>query len=232
MLKDIWVDSNWHFQDLATCLPPDLQFKFRSIFISEEAEDLVIWSAAHDGMYSARAGYKWLRSLSQPIGASDESWTWIWKLPISKNMKHFVWLAFHGNLPTNSLRVSRHMSSTAVCPICGAGNETLMHALRGCSRASRVWDCLDLHLQALFQSSDQKIWLKLNSTSSYGVIFLAACWAIWKARNEEVFSGKKWHGWYCVNFIHCQVSLISQSFGSKTVQSSNRLVSWNPPWMV
>lgn len=101
-LADIYHDTSWDFARLATLLPAELKAEFNNIFIDEDSLDRVIWRGASNGCYLASSGYTWLsrmeHQVQQPVAIS---WSWIWRLSLAKNVKHFLWLAYHGNLPTN-----------------------------------------------------------------------------------------------------------------------------------
>lgn len=101
-------------------------------------EDLVIWPATANGSYTVSSGYQWLCNKSQLLGSVTDNWSWIWKLSIPENMKHFIWLACHGNFPTKLLRVQRYMALNASCHFCGAATESILHVLKECPQAARV----------------------------------------------------------------------------------------------
>lgn len=141
-LRDVFHDGEWHFERLATQLPMDVQLEIRSLFLSHDADDVVIWGSSNNGIYSSRNGYLWLTNESNEAQHMGMCWTWIWIAKLLENLKFFLWQIMHGSLPCNQLRVDRHMSHDPSCVRCGASNETFLHLMRDCTHAKRVWDCL------------------------------------------------------------------------------------------
>lgn len=50
-----------------------------------------------------------------------------------------------GSLPTNLTRFNHHVSLYALCPLCGAIQESIFHTLRDCPKAKRVWEAMQLY---------------------------------------------------------------------------------------
>ncbi|RZB75800.1 hypothetical protein D0Y65_034341, partial [Glycine soja] len=74
-----------------------------------------IWDPFAFGSYSTKCACAWLTRLDGPFSlnlANDNSdnWSWIWKLRVLENLKHFVWLIMHNSLPTNCFRFHRHIT--------------------------------------------------------------------------------------------------------------------------
>ncbi|CAL1378922.1 unnamed protein product [Linum trigynum] len=55
--------------------------------------------------------------------ASHPVWRAIWKAPVARRIQAFLWLATQQRLLTNHERQRRHLTPTAICPICGGGPE-------------------------------------------------------------------------------------------------------------
>lgn len=65
-----------------------------------------------------------------------------------KNIRHFLLLALQGALLTNLFRHRRHLTNDASCHRCGALEESILHTIRDCPYAARIW----LKLQFYFNS--------------------------------------------------------------------------------
>lgn len=60
LIKDVFYDGKWHFENLATQLPEDIKLETQSVFIDDNTEDILIWSASNSGDYSARSAFRWM----------------------------------------------------------------------------------------------------------------------------------------------------------------------------
>jgi len=133
-LRDIYHHGRWNFSHLTTQIPLSIQLQIRSIFIDESSQDIKIWTHSPTGMYSVKSCYQWLTSNSLSFAGQTQLGTcqWIWKLNLLENLKHFIWLAMYGNLPTNAYRAGRHLTSYSSCKRCGASIESLLHTFKDC----------------------------------------------------------------------------------------------------
>uniref|UniRef100_A0A803MUD6 Reverse transcriptase zinc-binding domain-containing protein n=1 Tax=Chenopodium quinoa TaxID=63459 RepID=A0A803MUD6_CHEQI len=72
----------------------------------------------------------------------------------------FIWSACKGNLAMKKRLVHRHVTEDETCQVCGAGNETIIHALFHCEAAAEIWrhsNLVNLLVGALADSF-KKIW--------------------------------------------------------------------------
>ncbi|CAN1147316.1 Putative ribonuclease H protein At1g65750 [Linum perenne] len=68
--------------------------------------------------------------------------------------------------------------------------ESAAHVLRDCSFAKDSWTRLGRHdTSSASWNGDFKTWLRLNLKSDADFIFGTHCWMLWKARNEQIFTG-------------------------------------------
>lgn len=135
----------------------------------------------------------------------------------------------HVNLPTNTFRVFRHLSLDNSCHRCGAPHESILHTLRDCGMANKIWELLNFHQVQDFFSSDLKSWLKNNILHSRGTIFVVICWIIWKERNVEIFNDLKWEDRYVLSQISFLNDLIHKAFGTISREHCSREVKLNAP---
>ena len=54
----------------------------------------------------------WLSSSLHGM-ANEQSWSWVWKTVGPEKYRLFVWLILQEALPTNSLRLRRHLANSA-----------------------------------------------------------------------------------------------------------------------
>jgi hypothetical protein len=71
--------------------------------------------------------------------SSQESWNWIWKLPVAASVQFFVWQTCHYSISTKSVLAHRGVNVSPTCPFCQNEDETILHCLLSCSRSAAVW---------------------------------------------------------------------------------------------
>ncbi|XP_028096164.1 uncharacterized protein LOC114296042 [Camellia sinensis] len=77
--------------------------------------DMPHWKGSRCGAFTTASAFE----LVTDKGVDSGNWLWLWKLKIPQILKGFVLLALHQKLLTNSLRVTRGMSNSALCNNCG-----------------------------------------------------------------------------------------------------------------
>ena len=231
-LCDLWDNGDWHFNRLYTNLPSFYQDCIRSITIDHDTDDRLIWSGSPNGIYSVSHGYRWLDQNSSQTVTPTTSWSWIWRLPIAENLKHFCWLVMHGSLPTNAFRDLRHLTTNTTCQRCGAAVEIDMHTLRDCPSAMSIWRYFRSTYPNDFYMQDCQKWFKHHSTIETGTMFLVTCFEIWRNRNEEIFQNVKKDHWASVNSIFSYHSSMVVALGSANKHRVVRHVRWYPPLKV
>lgn len=83
-VKDIYYDNAWHWEKLATQIPPLLRMQMQSYFIDGTSDDVLIWSGANSGIYSAKDGYNWIMQQIRQHSTDSISWSWVWKLKVTE----------------------------------------------------------------------------------------------------------------------------------------------------
>ena len=173
-VKDVYFDGKWHLEGLATVLPRDIMDKIKVVPIADDSslEDIVIWSHVSSGEYSTKSGYVWL--LAQPgHSCVNGLWNWIWSLKAPEKFKFLIWLIFHDALPTNAMRVTRHLAHDASCPWCACPVEDVNHCLRECAITVDIWKWIGLWQPNNFFSLELKRWIKVNSKGPNSTSFLS-----------------------------------------------------------
>lgn len=228
-VKDIFFNGEWHFETLATQLPINIRLRIMSIFLDGVTEDIIIWGSSNTRVYTARYAYKLLTMKDSVQLPPSISWSGLWKLKLLKNIKFFFWLVLHECLPTNQFRVHHHMSTDSSCHRCGSTIETLVHTLRDCTEAHKVWKTLQFDKVPLFFSASCKDWVQDNLYGPNTSLFAITCWFIWKARNSSVFEDVDWELWMILSKIFTLRNSVLRAFGDPMTKSTERQVTWNPP---
>lgn len=107
--------------------------------------------------------------------------------------------------------------------------ESILHALKDCPQAKRIWEALQLFHLFDPAISDVTIWVQTNSMADYGVTFILTCWFIWRSRNEQVFNDTCWPTWLIINKIKSELDIILLTFGSHPCWNNPHEVVWLPP---
>lgn len=174
-ISDVCHDGIWNFEQIATLLPIDVRLEMQSIFTNDNFDDLIIWEPATNGANSTKSPYAWLIQQTEMVLDSPITWSWVWKLRLPENVKHFAWLVMHEGLPCNVGRVIHHMTTDSSCQRCGAPHETILHTLRDCPSAIRVWNILCFQSSQGFYDPDSMNWFKTHTTGERGQLFVLTC---------------------------------------------------------
>ncbi|XP_074342398.1 uncharacterized protein LOC141679917 [Apium graveolens] len=210
-----------------------------SIPLQRAEEDSWYWRREKMGQYSVRSAYAALNESREVTHASDNSGFWrkIWNLKIPLKVKHFLWRALTGCLPTKEQLLSRRVAVIEQCPVCNLESDTVSHILITCPFAKLCWTkvgCqIDTHMNQSFQE-----WLSGAVQKYKGEELLRicmVCWSIWKNRNSIVWNQK---GAEFVEVVasatqfldhwkNAQDRSYDSSFGFMTLNDGE--VHWKPP---
>lgn len=103
-------------------------------------EDEVCWRRSSDGCFSTRTAYEMIYQHQTQIESSPCRAFWRWEIP--ERVKYFMWQISHERIPTNVVRVRHNTNVSNQCPFECRCEETLIHTLRDCEGARRVWSLL------------------------------------------------------------------------------------------
>lgn len=136
---------------------------------------------------------------------------WSWKGP--HNIRVFLWLFLYGQLKTKKELHKRHLAVSIHCDRCGGPVEDILHTLRDCVTASRVWSHLlaTHHIPSFFLCSLHE-WLQMNlgrntnaaSHEYWRVCFGVAVWRLWFWRNDVLFNHGSWDNGFIATDIKAQ----------------------------
>ncbi|KAM6559477.1 hypothetical protein CsatA_028716 [Cannabis sativa] len=156
--------------------------------------DFWSWSGDHTGLFSVKTAYLLLQKNKPRHPRPDNSGFWrkLWQLKIPPKVKNLLWRAVTGCLPTCLQLVTKHVSISAICPVCTDQAESIVHALLTCPFAMSCWRTLgityDLVHPLSFGGWFEKALMNLDEEIASRAAML--CWAIWKAQNLVVWKNK------------------------------------------
>ncbi|KAG7563623.1 Reverse transcriptase zinc-binding domain [Arabidopsis suecica] len=167
------------------------------------ASDKRVWLASSDGLYTTKSGYAIAREEMSSLDHHKDSGgcDWIkevWGIKSSPKVKHFLWKALAGAIPTGLQLVSRGMQVDSRCIRCNEP-ESVCHLLFNCPFAKQVWKLAPLvsleEMPAVNEVHKGLSWLRekkcLPPTGlSKGPLYTWICWNLWLARNQKVFSNR------------------------------------------
>ncbi|KAL0796126.1 hypothetical protein Bca101_067503 [Brassica carinata] len=181
-------------------LLPNLSSQIQSIRPGHsETEDIFIWQPLRSGVYTTRSGYCSAVVQKHPVSVM-QSFNWIkdvWDEKYSPKMKVFIWSIIQKALPLGENLQNRGFQSATLCIKCKE-KETAMHIFFTCPFAREVWSKVPLkqavHIAAGATFQDMIIAFRsmvcLPPSGISRNILPWICWALWTARNTQIFEAK------------------------------------------
>lgn len=170
-------------------------------------DDALVWGQSSSGNYSVKSGYQLafeeayatvdLQGNSS-TELSNTIWKVIWRLKSPPRVKHFLWRAIRNAIATKENLFTRKCTRNPLCSLCGIEIESIEHVLLRCEWTRGVWENSGLSFSTPIQNVvSMKRWVE-DLFVEFGDKFSdilgtisQICWAIWKQRNEWVFSQQK-----------------------------------------
>lgn len=110
--------------------------------------DGYLWKHTKSGSYTVRSAYEVLNAKRKESNLpliEEPSFTKlkseVWKLKTARKIKHFIWQALSGFVPSASRLCDRHCATDRSCLRCGAEEETINHILFDARRLFHAWLC-------------------------------------------------------------------------------------------
>ncbi|OMP00911.1 reverse transcriptase [Corchorus capsularis] len=182
------TEGGWDSDKLFQELPLDLALKILGYPIPRllEVKDRRIWKYTANGVFNTQSAY--LASIDEEVDDAHSGWKWFWRLPALARWLHFLWLVRRGRLLTNSLRASWGLGD-ALCRLCGVTEKSIMHTLRDCTHAYKVWVALGKmpDNESFFEWVDANLlFTELHGDVEWRVIFIVTLWRLWTRRCDFV----------------------------------------------
>ncbi|KAH9791204.1 putative ribonuclease H protein [Citrus sinensis] len=209
--------GNWNCSLFSHLLPNNILLKIASVHppTASHGAESFFWGASSNGTFSVKSAYE---LLDDPIGNGDHSFwclAWSWKGPHS--IRVFLWLLLHGRLKTKKELNRRHLIDSTQCDRCGGPVEDILHTLRDCVTARRVWShLLPNHHPHSFFLCPLSDWLQMNlmrkknntSQEHWRVCFGVAVWRLWFWKNNFLFNHGSWESGFIATDIKARTKEI------------------------
>ncbi|KAH9768956.1 reverse transcriptase domain-containing protein [Citrus sinensis] len=163
-------------------------------------EDELIWHYGKSGQYTVKSGYQTALKIRFPAMPSSSEpskneWNIIWSLALPQKIRIFIWRAAKNLLPSAENLWKRKIVQEPTCQRCKMGIEDVCHALVDCKAAKKVWrlSFFDNDIQATPGHDILSLlhgMTRLRSKADVD-LFAAILWAMWNARNQWLFTGKR-----------------------------------------
>lgn len=198
-----WDNKTWNLQQLSPHITQDQGLLISAIPITDPSiPDSLIWPYSKNGSFTVKSGYHFqhLQSQAGTLQHPHNShnipsaiWKWIWSLHSLPRIKHFLWRATLGILPSKATLFRRHIASSAECQICLHHSETTEHALLECPWAVSAWFAHPLSYRVPLQEiTSFDSWLhfvsQLKAPMDFIIQISFLLWRIWKHRCDCFFN--------------------------------------------
>lgn len=191
--------QSWDWRRLPATSSELLQLQSCSAFVQQTvlSQDAETWSwvDSKDGKFSVAECRNMLTKHAVPF----PPFQWIKGVP--KKVSIFGWRAAQDRLPTRvGLKRRKMIQGDSLCKICGEGEEDADHLFTSCYMASMIWQKISIwcNIPPIYAFTMKDLLQIHNNIGENGrkkklirVVIIAACWIIWKARNELIFAGKR-----------------------------------------
>ncbi|KAK4284609.1 hypothetical protein QN277_001415 [Acacia crassicarpa] len=197
-VADWVVDGSWDFARLSGLVSPEIISRLMAHLppYEDAGQDLLVWGASKNGLFSLRSAYFLIEDYSHLSVCPGLKEIWAWRG--AERIKLFMWRVFFDRLPTNERR-SKWGTTSNLCGHCGTEVESLLHILRDCSYARKLWlKLIKPSCYARFFSCSLEDWLLLNlkdkgvigDSSYWCIVFGVSIWLLWGWRNSTIFEDR------------------------------------------
>lgn len=156
------------------------------------SKDTLYWPLTHDGCYTCKSGYRFLKEESEPANRSGfltletQLWNGLWSMKITNKVKNLVWRACRNSLPTKENLVRCTIITSSTCDRCFEASESPLLAI-GCApnwmlsgQTLDLWGFWQHH-----QFFDFKELLScIIQQQSSPALFSMMAWSVWMQRNQ------------------------------------------------
>lgn len=161
---------------------------------NHHVEESFSWRATGHGEFTTKSAYAALTGHNGE--ANMGPWKAVWKLKVPERIRVFLWCCLHKKLPTNEV-TSKWDGGSGCCTTCLNQREDILHALRECPNAIKVWRAfVPVTSREDFFGSNWKEWiednllhrLRVDGDPLWPEIFAVSCSHLWQWRNLKKFS--------------------------------------------
>ncbi|KAL9462413.1 hypothetical protein AB3S75_000421 [Citrus x aurantiifolia] len=233
--------GNWNWPLFSHLVPSNVLLKIAAIHPPTAAfgNDSYFLGGSPNGIFSVRAAYELLDESMGSGSQIDWRLAWNWKGPHS--IRVFLWLLLHGRLKTREELNRRHITVSIYCDRCGGSVEDILHSLRDCVTARRVWSqLLPSQYHPNFFLLQLKDWIHMNlgrghitaSQEYWRVCFGVTVWRLWYWRNDVLFNHGSWDSSFIVTDIKARTYEILRCIKQPlTVKQKKveKMIRWRAP---
>lgn len=168
-----------------------------TVLLDKDIADKFIWKPNTSGEFSVKSFYS-LLSKFEPQGHHGLlSKVWLGLAP--PKIEVFLWLAIQNSIVARGFLYRRHIldAERNICPLCQSFDETSTHILIHCKKVQPIWYqilawwgtswCMPPSIPILFTNWCSMA-IGLMQSVAWKMLFFAALWSIWLARNKVVFN--------------------------------------------
>ena len=158
----------------------------------EDTEDSLYWPWEHDGRYSCKTGYRFLKEdevgFQVPVHQEHGEGLWkkVWALDCPNKIKNLIWRASRNSLPTKCNLYRRTVITEHCCDRCKEESEDMLHVVWSCKKLDGVWGANSLwnfrNQQSFASFSELLAWV-FDHQRKPG-LFAFIIWSIWHQRNQ------------------------------------------------
>ena len=111
----------------------------------KDMEDTLYWPWEHDGRYSYKTGYRFLKEDEVGFQVTEHQdhekglWKKIWALECRNKVRNLIWRAFRNSLPSKCNLWRRTIIIDQICDRCKEDNEDVVHAVWSYKELDGVW---------------------------------------------------------------------------------------------
>lgn len=161
-----------------------------------DRQDGWVWCDGRADGFTVASVKNWMRGTPSSVGRFGFRWSkWV---PNKCNI--FMWRAYLDRLPTKMALLRRNIPvDDQSCAWCESNEETIEHILTGCGISAGIWNALSrwcripgmfvFHVHDLMEMHEHCGASGNKKMVLHGIIIIA-CWRMWRARNEKIFSNK------------------------------------------
>ncbi|KAJ0935118.1 putative non-specific serine/threonine protein kinase [Helianthus annuus] len=170
-------------------------YSFLRSFALSDRPDVWRWLPDESGIFSIAS----VKRLAGNVDITADNNAWKWKggwIPLK--VKIFIWRSSLDRIPTRTALAKRNIHlDLVVCPLCGEVPESVDHIFTACEVSASLWLRLSVWAKTPpIYAFDFKDLLSCHKGLGLGKkardivrgLIVVACWCLWKARNEIVFS--------------------------------------------
>lgn len=183
--------------------------------------DKLAWRWDSTGSFSVKSIYHLLNYR----GVLTRQPLLLWSLPIPPKIRIFIWLTFRNRILTKTNLRKKGWEGSVQCLFC-SHDESVDHLFLHCRLVQQIWywlGCTQQFYQQWHTMADVfefALSLPPQQRQAFLLVFCAACWTLWKHRNEVIFQQISIKS--ARSLIYLTISLVLYWIGNKKIKQPLR----------